>query len=177
MTHETIVSHAQHSDLEEIRFIYNEVIRNSTAVYHYDERTAAWMNTWFEDKGLFGFPVLVAKQNGVVCGFATYGQFRPWAGYLYSAEHSVHVHYAYRGKGISKLLLQELINEARKNQLHCLIAGIDSENAVSISLHKSFGFTEAGHFKQVGYKFNRWLDLTFMQLLLETPHLPERAES
>lgn len=165
----TIVLHAVQSDLEEIRAIYNEVIRNTTAVYHYDERTPEWMDTWFEDKGLFGFPLLVAKTGGVVSGFATYGQFRPWAGYLYSVEHSVHVHHQYRGRGIAKLLLQELISEARKDQKHCIVAGIDADNTVSINLHKKFGFTEAGHFKQVGYKFNRWLDLTFMQLLLDTP--------
>ncbi len=168
----TIVLHAVHSDLEEIRAIYNEVIRNTTAVYHYDERTSEWMNDWFTTKQAGGLPLLVAKTNGAVSGFATYGQFRPWAGYLYSVEHSVHIHHQFRGRGISKLLLTELISEARKNQKHCMVAGIDADNAISISLHKKFGFTEAGHFKQVGYKFNRWLDLTFMQLLLDTPENP-----
>lgn len=162
----TIVLPATSDDLEEIRAIYNEIIRNTTAVYHYDERTSEWMDTWFEDKQLFRFPLLVAKTNGVVSGFATYSQFRPWVGYQFSVEHSVHVHHAFRGQGISKLLLHALIAEARKDNLHCMVAGIDSDNAVSISLHKKFGFTEAGHFKQVGYKFDRWLDLTFMQLLI-----------
>ena len=167
MPDETIVLHATHPDLEEIRGIYNEVIRNTTAVYHYDERTTEQMENWFADKQANGYPLLISKTNGIVSGFATYGQFRPWAGYKYSVEHSVHIHKDYRGQGISKLLLSALIAAAQQQGLHSIIAGIDANNAISIQLHKKFGFAEVGHFKQVGFKFERWLDLTFMQLLLD----------
>ena len=76
------------------------------------------------------------------------------------------MHKDYRGKGISKILLKELISHAKNAGLHALIAGIDSENEVSLKLHLSFGFTQVAHFKEVGFKFGRWLDLLFLEVLL-----------
>lgn len=75
--------------------------------------------------------------------------------------------------GIGKLLIPPLIEAARQLQMHTIIAGIDATNDVSIFLHKRFGFEETAHFKQVGYKFGRWLDLKFLQLILNTPEKPE----
>jgi len=80
-----------------------------------------------------------------------------------------------RGKGIGKLLIEPLIRTAKENDLHAIIAGIDGSNAASIKLHESFGFEEVAHFKQVGYKFGRWLDLRFMELLLNTPLHPKEG--
>jgi phosphinothricin acetyltransferase len=71
-----------------------------------------------------------------------------------------------RGRGIGKRLLAPLIDAARERGLHSMVAGIDAGNEASIRLHEQFGFKEVGHFKEVGWKFNRWLDLKFMQLIL-----------
>jgi phosphinothricin acetyltransferase len=87
-------------------------------------------------------------------------------------ENSVYVAADQRGKGIGKLLIAPLIQAAEQLDMHTIIAGIDATNEASIMLHRSFGFKEVAHFKQVGYKFGRWLDLTFMQLLLKTPEQP-----
>jgi phosphinothricin acetyltransferase len=106
-------------------------------------------------------------------GFGSYGPFRAWPGYKYTVEHSVYVAGAFRGRGVGRRLLQELIVAAQAQDYHVLIGGIDSQNEVSIGLHKSLGFIHAGTIRQAGYKFGRWLDLVFYQLILPTPANPK----
>lgn len=112
-------------------------------------------------------PAQAATAPAQIAGFASYGPFRPWPAYKYSVEHSIYVHKDQRGKGIANTLLHRLIDHATAANLHTIVAGIDSENAVSINLHKKFGFKETARIKEVGYKFGRWLDLVFMQLILD----------
>jgi len=100
-------------------------------------------------------------------GFSTYGPFRPWPAYLHSVENSVYVHPKRRGQGIGKLLIPPLLERAQAQGKHAFVAGIDSTNEVSLRLHAHFGFGQVAHFKQVGFKFGRWLDLVFMEKLLE----------
>jgi phosphinothricin acetyltransferase len=87
-------------------------------------------------------------------------------------EHSVYVHKDHRGRGLGRVVMQELIAAARKNDVHAMIGGIDATNAGSIALHARLGFRHVGTLPQVGFKFGRWLDLAFYQLLLETPAHP-----
>ncbi|OQP65114.1 GNAT family N-acetyltransferase [Niastella populi] len=163
---------ALETDLPAILEIYNDAIINTTAVYDYEPHTLEMRKQWFRIKEAQGYPVFVAEENGRVVGFSSIGPWRAWAAYKYSVENSIYVAADQRGKGIGKKLLEPLIEAAEQLELHAIIAGIDATNEVSINLHRSFGFTEAGQFKQVGYKFGRWLDLTFMQLLLKTPEQP-----
>jgi len=158
---------ATENDLQGILDIYNDAIINTTAVYNYKPHTLEMRKVWFNEKVEKGIPVFVADDNGQVVGFASYGAFRAWAAYKYSVEHSVYVHTAFRRKGIAKQLMLTLIESVNQKEIHTMIAGIDADNAISIHLHKQLGFEEAGHFKQVGYKFGKWLDLIFMQLILE----------
>lgn len=153
-------------DLPGILEIYNHAIIHTTSVYSEHPHTLYMRITWYNDRVGNGFPVIVAESDGQIAGFGTYGHFRVWPCYRYTVEHSVYVHIDHRGKGVSKLLLQPLIGNAREKNLHAMIAGIDAENQVSYKLHQSFGFTEVAHFKEVGFKFGRWLDLKFMELLL-----------
>jgi L-amino acid N-acyltransferase YncA len=153
--------------------IFNEAIASSTALYDYKPRTKESMVGWFENKRKGDFPEIGAvSEAGELLGFASYGTFRAWPAYKYSVEHSIYVASPHRGKGLGKLLLQEIINSARSQQYHVLIGGIDSQNSASIQLHKRFGFSHAGTIKQVGFKFGRWLDLDFYQLTLDTPVQP-----
>lgn len=163
---------ALEQDLEPILEIYNDVIVNTTAVYDYQPHTLEMRRQWFRIKQAQGFPVFVAEDDGKVVGFSSIGPFRAWAAYKYSVENSVYVAADQRGKGIGKLLIAPLIQASEQLNMHTIIAGIDATNEGSIMLHRSFGFKEVAHFKQVGYKFGRWLDLTFMQLLLKTPEQP-----
>jgi phosphinothricin acetyltransferase len=160
------VRDATREDLPEILAIYNEVIRNSTAVYSEVEFTPARGEIWFDSKAGQGFPFIVACDAGGVAGFGTFGDFRAWPCYLFTVEHSVHVRADRRGRGIGRALLVELIGRARSANKHVMIAGIDAENTISIDLHRNLGFREVGHFHEVGFKFGRWLDLKFLELAL-----------
>lgn len=169
------IRRAVEADLPAILGIYNEVIENTTAVYQYQPHTLDMRRAWFATKQQEGFPVFVAEEKGVILGLSTIGTFRAWQAYKYSVENSIYVAAAARGKGIGRLLMPPIIEAARDMDMHTVIAGIDATNDVSVRLHKSFGFEEVAHFKQVGYKFGRWLDLKFLQLILNTPLQPVGA--
>jgi L-amino acid N-acyltransferase YncA len=152
--------------------ILNEAIAHSTALYEYQPRTPQNLRAWFAEKKAARFPVIGMEQAGALLGFATYGSFRARAAYKYTVEHSVYVHRDHRGRGIGMALMRELIGLARQQQYHVLVGGIDVANAASARLHERLGFTHAGTIRQAAFKFGRWLDLGFYQLVLETPANP-----
>lgn len=153
--------------------ILNEAILNSTALYDYKPRTAEDMVNWFEVKRAGNFPVIgIESAEGELLGFASYGTFRAWPAFKYSVEHSIYVHKDHRGQGLGRELLAAIIEAARLQQKHALIGAIDAENFGSIALHEKFGFKAVGTLPQVGFKFGRWLDLVFYQLILETAENP-----
>lgn len=153
--------------------IFNDAILNSTALYDYVPRPLASMEPWFAAKRAGNFPVIGFEDDaGTLLGFASYGTFRAWPAYKYTAEHSIYVHRDHRGRGIGRRLLQALIARATAQQLHVMVGGIDVTNAASIALHEQLGFVHSGTITQAGYKFGRWLDLGFYQLTLETPTSP-----
>jgi L-amino acid N-acyltransferase YncA len=162
------IREANISDLPQILNIYNDVILNTTAVYDYDPHTPEMRAAWFKTKQEQGFPVFVMEDSGRIAGFSSIGPFRAWAAYQYTVENSVYVDSAYRGKGIGKKLMEPLIQAVKDRKLHSIVAGIDASNNESIRLHEGFGFQEVAHFKEVGYKFGRWLDLKFLQLIVHS---------
>ena len=158
---------------EQILSILNEAILNSTALYDYQPRPLESIVAWFAAKRKGNYPVIGAvSEAGEWLGFASYGVFRGWPAYKYSVEHSVYVAAPHRGKGIGKRLLERIVEEAGVQEYHVLVGGIDSQNAVSIALHRALGFQHAGTIRQVGFKFGRWLDLDLYQLILKTPLSP-----
>lgn len=164
-------SFERHADA--ILEIFNEAIVNSTALYDYKPRAPQSMVPWFEAKRNAGFPVIgVEDSDGVLLAFGSYGTFRAWPAYKYTVEHSVYVHKDHRGLGLGRTVMQELIAAARQNDVHAMIGGIDATNTGSIALHERLGFKHVGTLPQVGFKFGRWLDLAFYQLLLDTPAHP-----
>jgi L-amino acid N-acyltransferase len=153
--------------------ILNDAIENSTALYEYRARTQASMDAWFDAKERARHPIIgVLDASEQLLGFASYGAFRAWPAYKYSVEHSLYVERAHRGRGIGKLLLGELIASAARQDYHMLIGGIDAQNEASIALHRRLGFEQCAHIRHAGFKFNRWLDLLFYQLRLNTPAHP-----
>jgi len=158
---------ATSNDLEKILEIVNHSILHTTANYNYDVQTLEVQTKWFEDKNAKKLPIVVADLEGEVVGFGSYGQFREKIGYQYTVEHSVYVVDHVIGKGIGSQLLTELIRLAKEQGYHCMIGAIDADNAGSIAFHERFGFIAAGTIREVGYKFDHWLDLVFMQLLLK----------
>ena len=156
----------QTKDCSAILEIINEQILTGTALYDYQPRTLAQQLAIFDDKLQKGFPILVAKINTEIVGFGYYSEFRFREAYKFTVEHSVYAKKNYLGKGIGKLLLTELIELAKKQNLHTMIGVIDSENESSIAFHEKFGFEKAGFIKESGYKFDRWLHSVFMQKML-----------
>lgn len=155
MSEHLFVRPATLKDVPKILEIINYEITNSTVVYDYMERSLAQQIEWFNAKQEAKMPVLVAEKNSKVLGYGSFGIYRPWDAYKYSVEHSIYVSNSARGMGVGK-----------KQGYHTMIAGIDAENNGSYHFHEKFGFKEVGRFNEVGYKFNRWLDLIFMQLYL-----------
>ena len=157
----------------EILAIFNHAILNTTALWEYKARTLETMQIWFAAKAAGNFPVIGALDDaGKLIGFASYGTFRPWAAYKYSVEHSVYIRSDQQGKGLGKLFMHELIKAAKSQGYHTVIGAIDLDNKGSIALHEKLGFEYAGTLKQAGYKFGRWLDFVFYQLVLDTPVNP-----
>jgi len=168
----TTIRSVRETDLPDILDIYNHVILNTTAVYTYEPHTLAMRKAWYDDKVRDGYPIFVAEDAGRVVGLSTYGPFRAWPAYKYTVENSVYVAADQRSKGIARLLMLPLIDAARVQGYHAIIASIDAANEASLRLHRSFGFEEVAHFREVGYKFGRWLDLKFLELLLDAPANP-----
>jgi phosphinothricin acetyltransferase len=162
----TEIRDATEADLPDILEITNEAIANTVAVWTLAPTTLAARRDWFNDRRARNFPVLVAQAGGSVIGFASFGDFRPWEGYLHSVEHSLYVRPEAQGRGAGKALLAALIHRATVMGKHVMIGGIEAGNAVSIGLHRRSGFEEAGTLREVGRKFDRWLDLLFMQKIL-----------
>ena len=162
------ITNACEADLPGILAIYNDAVQHTTAIWNETLVDLANRRAWLTERTAAGFPVLVARDaGGAVLGYASYGTWRSIEGFHQTVEHSVYVRADQRGKGLGPLLMQALIEHARAANLHVMVAAIESENAASIRLHQRLGFVTTGQMPQVGRKFGRWLDLTFMQLILE----------
>ena len=161
-----IIRSAEQRDLPIILEIMNEAIENTTAIYDYYPRNSEFVETWFAEKQSDNLPVLVCEINNHAVAYGTYGSFRARTAYKFSIEHSIYVHKDFQGKGIGKIVMKSLISSAKEGGYHTMIAGIDASNEKSCAFHRQFGFVEVGRINEVGFKFDRWLDLVFMQLLL-----------
>ncbi len=163
----TTVRPASREDLSGILEIYNEAVLHTTATYDYEPRTLEHRIAWFEDHQKADYPIFVAvSDQGRLLGWSSLNRYHDRPGYRFTTENSIYVAADQRGRGLGKALLAPLIDAARERGLHVIIAAIDAQNAVSIRLHASFGFQSVGCFKQVGFKFNRWLDVVYMELVL-----------
>ena len=158
---------AREDDMAAVLDIYNEEVRHSTATYQYAERTldeqvAQWLAKRADGHRFF---VAVTDSDEVV-GYANYGLFRPREGWRFTCEHSVYLHREWRGRGLGKLLLPAVMAHARERGFHSMVGVVDAANAASVRLHESMGFTVAGVIREGGYKFDRWLDVAFVQAML-----------
>ena len=160
------ITDATEEDLPGILAIFNDVIFRTTAVYREEPVTLQERRTWMESRVAQGFPVLVAREEKHVLGFASFGEFRAWPCYRNTVEHTVHVRAEARGQGVGASLVEALLLRAQRLGKHVVVAGIDGDSAVSLRLHARLGFSEVGRFREVGRKFDRWLDLVFLQRLL-----------
>ena len=161
----TIVRSATEADVPAILDIYNEAVLHSTATFDIEPHTLEERLQWFRETK-HPYCVIVAEAEGAVVGWGCLRSFRARVAYRFTTEDSVYIHKDYRGRGIGALLLAELIERAKKGGFHSVIAGMTQGNPASEALHKRFGFVDCGRNREVGYKFERWLDVIWMQLML-----------
>jgi L-amino acid N-acyltransferase len=154
---------AAEDDLAGLVDIYNEVIATSTAIYSSTPVTLEDRRQWWRARVAVGYPLLVAVDETGVIGFSTFGEFRGWPGFRFTVEHSVHVRADRRGGGVGTHLLEALFPRAAALGKHMMIAAVDAANGPSIRFHERLGFRQAGCLLEVGHKFDRWLDLVFLQ--------------
>ncbi len=155
------------SDLDAVLEITNYAILKTTAIYDDEARTMDELKNWYKEKQEKEFPIFVAVKNDNVIGFGTYGAFRQKYGSRFTVEHSVYVNSSENGKGIGSMLLAELIAKAKSQNMRSMIAAIDASNEASVAFHRKFGFSEIGVCHEAGFKFNQWLDLLLMELMLK----------
>lgn len=165
-----LIRDAIESDFEEITAIYNDVLIHSTATYNDRPASIADRIAWWRARVDQHYPVLVATDGHRVCGFASFGDFRSWPGYRYTVEGTIHVASAHRGQGVGSLLLKSLIERARLAGKHSMIAGVDSENTASLAFLERSAFQRVAYLPEVGYKFDRFLNLVLLQYWL-TPRV------
>jgi phosphinothricin acetyltransferase len=154
------------SDLVAINSIYNHYVLQSTCTYQEEPESLDGRRRWFDHHG-DKHPVIVAEADAQVVGWGSLSAYHARSAYRRTVENSVYVHHEHHRRGIGSLLLQELIIRARSVGHHAIIAGIDGEQTASVALHARFRFEKVGHFKQVGFKFGRWLDVIYMELVLD----------
>lgn len=165
---------AVREDCPGILAIYNDAVLHTTASYDYEPRTLKHRQDWFEDHRRNGYSIFVAlDEAGVIVGWGSLSRYHDRMGYRFTTENSIYIAPEHRGRGIGKLLLRALVESALERGFHVIIAVIDASNEASIRLHRGFGFETVGHFKRVGYKFNRWLDVVYMELVLPEPKISE----
>jgi phosphinothricin acetyltransferase len=158
---------AKPADLPAINDIYNHYVLHCTCTYQIEPETLAAREAWFAEHTPDKYPVTVAELDGQIVGWGSLSKFRPRAAYAPTAEPSVYIHRDFLGQGLGRVLLVDLIARAKAAGFHSLIGGASADRAASLALQESLGFVPVAHFKEVGYKFGKWLDVVYMQLMLE----------
>ena len=156
---------AKIEDVPAMLQIYNWAILHATATFDLEEQTLAQRTEWFSKYG-GKYPLIVAEEKGRVVGYSCLSRFRDKPAYAKTVESSVYIDKDHWGKGIGKILLNEIIERAAALGYHTIIAGITGGNRASAKLHLGSGFEWIGCFKEVGHKFGEWQDVTFYQRIL-----------
>lgn len=160
---------ATRDDVPAMLAIYNHAVLHTTATYDYEPRTLDQRLAWFDDHARDGLPVLVTTDAaGAIAGWSSLSRYHHKPGYRFTVENSVYVAEGHQRRRLGTRLLAPLIDAARASGLHAIIAVIDSANDASLRLHAKFGFEQVGHFRQIGFKFGRWLDVVYLERMIES---------
>lgn len=153
-------------DLTAILAIFNDAIVNTTAIWVDDTVDLDNRRAWIAAREAAGYPVLIAEVDGMVAGYASFGDFRPFPGFRHTVEHSIYVDARFRRRGLANELLAALEEPARALGKHVIVGGIGADNVASLALHKKHGYVEVARMPEVGLKFGAWQTLVFMQKVL-----------
>jgi len=163
-----VLRDARPSDLAAIRAIFNHWIEHSTASFRVVPDSEEQTRAWFEGRSP-AHPALVAEENGEIVGWASLSPHKPTGGYRHTVELSVYLHPDALGRGLGRVLVGELLERAREAGHHAVLGGVCTEQAASMRLHEALGFTQVAHFREVGFKFGRWLDVAYFEKVLGSP--------
>lgn len=157
-------------DLPAITDLFNALIPTTTTTWRDHLATNEEMADWFALQGANGFPVLVADDGERVVGYCCWSAFRGgprFPGYRHTMEQTVHVDGTAHRAGIGRALITALVDRARVEGIHVLVAGVDADNVESIEFHRALGYVEVARMPETGRKFDRWLDLVLLQRTLD----------
>ena len=165
MAEEVTIRQAAEEDVPDITRIYNHAILHSTATFDTVQKTLEDRYQWF-GRHTDAFPLLVATVGDQVVGWASMRPFGRRQAYEHTAESAVYVDTDHQGKGIGKTLLGELLERARQAGHHAVLALVVGGNEASTRLHETLRFEKVGVMRQVGRKFDQWLDVLVYELIL-----------
>ncbi len=164
-----LIRPAGEADIPDITDLHNWAIRETAALFRDEPVDQTERREWFHDRQADGYPVFVAVgEDGSFLGWASYGKFRAAPGYRHTVENSIYVHPEAHGRGVGRRLMHSLTDAARNDgTIHSMVATVEGDNTGSLRLHEKLGFRERGRLPEVGRKFDRWLDLVYLQLILD----------
>ncbi|MHB8065582.1 MAG: GNAT family N-acetyltransferase [Ruminiclostridium sp.] len=162
---DTFIRKAEKSDLLRITDIYNEAVENTTASFDINPQTLEQRAIWFSHYG-DSHPLVVCEIDGYIAGYASLSEFRSKEGYKNTCELSVYIDPHYQRRGIGNKLMGYMIELGKEIGFHVIMSGITADNEISIKMHEKLGFEHCGHMKEVGFKFGRYLDCVFYQLII-----------
>lgn len=152
-------------DAKAVVEIYNYYIANSTATFEMEPIDEKEMQRRIKSISA-SYPYFVFEENNTILAYAYASQWKPRKAYKHTVESSVYLHPDAKGKGIGTLIYDQLIKQLSQMDIHAVIGGVSLPNDASVALHEKFGFEKIGQFKQVGYKFNQWIDVGYWELIL-----------
>lgn len=159
-----LIRAATQADIVQIAALWNTMIRDTTATFTTQEKSAADLT---ELLNVRRNAFLVADDNGRCAGFITWGDFRAGPGYVHTVEHSIIT--ATHGRGVGRALMEAAIEQARTQGINVMVAAIGGENPAAMAFHTRLGFAKTGHLPQVGRKMGRWHDLILMSRIITAP--------
>ncbi|MEM1113450.1 MAG: N-acetyltransferase family protein [Pseudomonadota bacterium] len=161
-----MIRDAMASDANAISGIYNHYIQSAAATFEEECLSAQVISRRIGEIQEAGFSWLVAEEEGEVSGYAYSSKWQERSAYRHTAEVTVYISHDTTSRGLGTLLYKELFSRLRESAIHTVVAVIVLPNDASVALHEKFGMVQAAHFKQVGYKFDQWLDVGYWQVQL-----------
>ena len=163
-------------DAVQICEVYNHYVAATVITFEEEPVSGAEMSQRIADTTTT-YPWLVTENDGSIAGYAYATAWKIRSAYRFTVESAIYLKPELTGQGIGYELYKALIAELRGRRLHCVIGGIALPNAASVALHEKLGFEKIGHFREVGYKLNAWVDVGYWELVLNTVESPHRAKA
>jgi L-amino acid N-acyltransferase YncA len=161
-----LVRPATAADAEAIARIYNHYIAHTVITFEEEAVSVPDMAARIAEAQSLSLPWLVAVVEGAIVGYAYARRWRPRSAYRYSAETTIYLERGYERRRIGTMLYSALLPLLRERGMHVAIGGVALPNDASIALHEKLGFERVATFRQVGFKHDRWVDVTYLQLVL-----------